>query len=188
MNTRASASAATPASRLRWGFWLVLLAVAAWLAFFGDKTPNPGPRAAAVVNAVAPATAARRPPARTEAVAEPVQALRPRAEPEALARPQADLFAVADWHRPPIPPPPPPGPALAPVEAPVPVPNYRVLGKKQENDTWEVFLGRDDLSFIAREGETLEGLWRVERIEPPSLHLVHLPSRQVRVVAIGEAR
>lgn len=180
---------AAQAQGRRWALLLPLLAGAAWLAVFGDRTPT-GTVQPTRTGAAAPAPAAppaRSTPARRDA-GEPVEALRPRAAPDAAPRPAADLFAVAAWRLPPPPPPPPP-PAAQPKAAPVlPALNYKVLGKKEENNTWEVYLGRDDLTFIARAGETLEGLWRVEQIEPPLMTLLHVPSGQTLKLPIGDPR
>lgn len=180
---------AAPASRRRWALLLPLLGGAAWLAFFGDKTPS-GTVQPTRTTAVVPTPASPPPrgtPMRRDA-AEPVEALRPRAAPDAAPRPAADLFAVAAWRLPP--PPPPPAPAVEqPKATPVlPALNYKVLGKKEENDSWEVFLGRDDLTFIARTGETLEGTWRVEKIEPPLMTLLHVASGQQLKMPIGDGR
>jgi hypothetical protein len=177
----------------RWALWLVLLAVAAWLALFGDKTP---PGAAAPGMLAAPATPAQRsaakpaPPlaaARSTGAVEAIEALQPR-KPAAgeTAPPVADLFRNAIWRAPPPPAPPPP-PFVGPEQVAVPPQPYRVIGKKLQADAWEVFLGRGDASFIARVGDTLEGLWRVEQIEPPTLRFTHLPSGQQQTLDIGAA-
>ncbi len=177
----------------RWVVWLVLLAVAAWLALFGDKTP-PGVAAPAVGAAARLPTqrAATKPPAarvaaRNTAATESIEALLPRklATGE-TAPPVADLFRNAIWRAPPLPPPPAP-PPVGPEQVPVPPQPYRVIGKKLETEAWEVFLGRGDASFIARVGDTLEGAWRVDKIEPPTLSFTHLPSGQKQTLDIGAA-
>lgn len=173
--------------RRRWALLLPLLGGAAWLAFFGDKTPAGTVQPTRTAVATPAPTPVRRTPARRDTT-EPVEALRPRAAPDAAPRPAADLFAVAAWRLPPPPPPPAP-PVEQPKAAPVlPALNYKVLGKKEENDSWEVFLGRDDLTFIARTGETLEGTWRVEKIEPPLMTLLHVASGQQLKMPIGDGR
>jgi len=178
------------AKRRRWALLLPLLGGATWLALFADKTPagaaKPAP-AAAVARAPVSPSPARAPLPRRDA-AEPVEALRPRVTPDTPPRPAADLFAIAAWRLPP-PPPPPPAPVEQPKAAPtLPALNFKVLGKKEENNLWEVYLGRDDLSFIARVGDTLEGLWRVEQIEPPLMTLTHVPSGQTLKLPIGDGR
>lgn len=181
---------AAKSQRRRWAVLVPLLGGATWLALFGDKTPAGvvKPASAAVARPAAAPPAPSRTPAPRRDAAEPVEALRPRVVPDTPPRPAADLFAVAAWRLPP-PPPPPPEPVAQPKAAPpLPALNYKVLGKKEENNLWEVYLGRDDSSFIARAGETLEGLWRVEQIEPPLMTLVHVPSGQQLKLPIGDAR
>jgi len=175
----------------RWLLWLVLLAAAAGLALFGDKTPPGAARLAPA--AAAPAAAVANPVrARPAVVAvEPLQALLPRAPQAAAALPpRADLFATPAWRARPAPPPiakaasvpaaPPPPPRAPPAP-------YRFIGKQFDDAGWQVFLGREDTSFIVRQGDTVEGSWRVERIEPPALSLLHLPTGQAQSLDIGAA-
>lgn len=194
------------AGRVRWRLPLLLagLAVAAWLALFGDKTPAgaPTPRAAsglaptrtvpsqAVVSqrtAVSPARPAPTAtgPGRVVPAAAAIDRLVPRDEllPPA-GGPGRDLFASPP--PPPLPKPvaAPPPVAARPVAPPLP---FRVLGKKLESGTWEVFLGREEGSFIVRAGSLLESNYRVERIEPPSMVLTHLPTGQTQTLMIGDA-
>jgi hypothetical protein len=75
--------------------------------------------------------------------------------------------------------------AAAPVAPPLP---YGFIGKKQEAERWEVFLARGEQTFIAREGEVLEGTYRVDRIDPPALTFTYLPLGQVQTLPIGESR
>jgi len=63
---------------------------------------------------------------------------------------------------------------------------FLYVGKKQDGQGWEVYLVRGDQTFIAREGQTIEGQYKVERIAPPVLTLTYLPLRQAQSVAIGE--
>jgi hypothetical protein len=181
---------------------LALLGVSAWLALFGDKAPaglvqprgmgESQGRAGAASKAQPPGTAVR-PAARAASEPARIEALvlrRSWYEPERA--PAADLFARAAWHvtpPPPPPPPPPAPPAPAPVaEAPpqVPPPNYKVAGKQHDGRKWEVFLLRDENSFVVRSGQVIESTWRVEQIEPPSMTLVHVPTGQQHRIAIGD--
>lgn len=177
----------------RWALWSVLLAVAAWLALFGDKTPPgvaaPGVRGAPVTPTQRSAAKPAAPPAaaRSSGAVEAIEALRPRKPASGeIAPPVADLFRNAIWRAPPPPAAAPP-PLVGPEQVPVPPQPYRVIGKKLQADAWEVFLGRGDASFIARVGDTVEGLWRVEQIEPPTLRFTHLPSGQQQTLDIGAA-
>jgi hypothetical protein len=165
--------------RARWLLWGVLLAGAAWLAVFGDKAPARGE--IALPTRVAAVEAPRAAPA-----SEPVVSLLPRAPStsDGLDRPDAgNPFAPRQWHAPP----PAPAPiAAVPAPAAPPLP-YAFLGKKQEGGAWEVYLARGDQSFVVREGQTLEGQYRVGRIAPPQLELTYLPLGLPQTLAIGEA-
>jgi hypothetical protein len=72
-------------------------------------------------------------------------------------------------------PPPPAAPAeVAAVTAP-PLP-YRYLGHQRDDSGERWFLERDGKAVIAREGDALDDLYRLERVEPNRLWLLHLPT------------
>lgn len=108
----------------------------------------------------------------------------------------ADLFAVQDWRVPVTKPPTTaapvarrsapaaPAPAPPPVAPPLP---FTVLGKKFEDGRWEVFLAARERTYIVREKETIDRLYRVESIAPPNLILTYLPLEERQVLAIGGA-
>jgi hypothetical protein len=60
------------------------------------------------------------------------------------------------------------------------------VGKKQEGSSWEVYLVRGEQTFIAREGQAIDGQYMVERIAPPVLTLTYVPLRQAQSLPIGE--
>jgi len=174
----------------RWWLWIALLGVGGWLALFGDKSPASDSVVQPSPAPPAPATAHSRFAAeRTEAA----DALVPLVPRDALiAKPQGseaggssrDLFSSRSWS----PPPPPPAPA-PPAPPPVaPALPYTFVGKKLEGSSWEVYLTRSDRTFIVREGQLLEGSYRVDKIEPPALTLTYLPLEQAQTLAIGETR
>lgn len=180
---------------------LSLLAVAAYLALFGDNTPYDTPSADVVQSVSTRGTAGSRPAEDTRALAEgrlavsrplvgnatstlEVVALIPRAKliPATIQDQEGrDLFPSLSWT--PLPPKPEtpskPPPPMAP-----PIP-YVHLGKKQESGQWEAYLGRGEEVFIVREGMTLEGLYWVKTINPPTLTLVYLPLKQLQTISIG---
>ncbi|CAB1369757.1 hypothetical protein [Denitratisoma oestradiolicum] len=90
-----------------------------------------------------------------------------------------DLFAPKDW----TPPLPPPAPAGAPSAPPLP---FMFLGKKLEAEQWQVFLGRDERTYVAVEGDTMDELYRIESIRPPILTLRYLPLQQLQTLSIGD--
>lgn len=182
------------ASRRRWRFLLPLLGLAAWLAFSGDKSPD---GAAAVSMPVrqtpAPEPASRSlvpaPKTATGTAPEPIETLVRRdqwiaaAPADKTSAPRRDLFSTRDWN----PPPPAPAPVVeaAPVAPPLP---FAFLGKKLEGGTWEVYLSRGEQTFVVREGQTLDGVYRVDKIAPPALTLTHLPLGQSQTLPIGDTR
>lgn len=166
----------------------MMLLVALWLALWGDKTP-PGAAAvraagSAIATSMSPASVARKdaPPS----PAAPLRIERVRAR-EALiadhsAGPAVDLFTARSWA------PPPPPVAVAPafeVEVAPPLP-FQVLGKKREGDRWEIYLARDGQTFIVHEGSSIDDTYKVGRIAPPTLSIVHVPLGLTQTLDIGD--
>lgn len=182
-------------SQRRWLIWLPLLAVAAWLAFFGDKTPTGKTES---VNAVIPTsrTTTTAPSqnvrsdsgtnAATPATLEALLArdlLYPRVKSNSAG---TDLFASGSWT-------PPPPPRIAPPVLPPPAPTapalpFTYIGKKLEGGSWEVYVARGEQSFVLRPGSMIESTYRVHSIVPPSLSLIYLPLGQTQTLAIGESQ
>jgi hypothetical protein len=167
------------------------LAGAAWLAFFGDKTPA-GNIAEPVVRAanrpaVRPAApSASHATAKAGSVPE-IEALIAREEliggAQAAAGASVALFGSQNWN-PPQPPPPKPAPPPPPTAPPVP---FTYLGKKSEDGKWEVYVGRGDQTLILHENSEIDGTYRVDAIRPPTMTLTYLPLKQSQTLAIGGA-
>ena len=87
---------------------------------------------------------------------------------------------VASAARPVVAMPEPPPPAR--VAPPIP---YTVHGKKLEDGRWDVFLSRQDRTYVARVTVVLDGTYRVEEIRPPNMILTYLPMNKRQTVAIG---
>lgn len=192
MNSAGSSSGAIARHR-RWWLWLPLLAIAAWLALVGDKSPNGG--VAAVSVPVQPRAMNRPDPRPVPRRAAPGSAVKPQsiemllersqliaAAPAASAAARRDLFSTRNWN-----PPPPQPPVAAPPPVAPPLP-FAYLGKKLEGGSWEVYLSRGEQTFNVREGQALESVWRIDRIAPPSMELTYLPMGQGLALAIGEIR
>lgn len=65
--------------------------------------------------------------------------------------------------------------------------SWRVIGKQRTADEgWTVFLARGETTWIVREGDTLEDVYRVTTIKPPTLTLQHLSRKSSRTLDIGE--
>jgi hypothetical protein len=96
---------------------------------------------------------------------------------EGLNRPSRDLFASN------VPPEPRPArKAAAPPEAAAPPPApvappmpYRVAGQVVHDGAPQVVLARDDRVYLVREGDSLDGGYRVESIRADGVTLVYLP-------------
>lgn len=176
-------------SQARWrGVALgAMLLAAGWLAFFGDKTP-PGTLAAVArdsqVPAAAPAGAGGRPaPAAASSPVPHIGRVLPR-ETLITARadgPRVDLFTARSW----APPPPPPMAAVPEVPQAPPLP-FQVLGKKREGPRWEVYLSREGQTFIVHEGSFIDDTYKVDRIAPPTISIVHVPLGQTQTLDIGD--
>jgi hypothetical protein len=180
------------ASRRRWWLWLPLLGVAAWLASFGDKSPNGAAVQVSARTSAVPQGAPRTATSSTAAAAaklEPIEALERRAawsSPRADEGPpqrKRDLFATRNWN----PPPPAPPVAAKPVPVAPPLP-FALVGQKLEGGVWEVYLSRGEETFIAREGQTIAGAYRVDKITPPTLALTYLPLGLSQTLTIGDSR
>ena len=137
-------------------------------------------------------------PSRPAAEGEPVAAVS-RSEPrsstsgplalpsrDGLNRPRGELFAS---NAPPVRPAP---KKAAPeiVEAPAPVAPpmpYRVAGQVVHDGPARVVLARDDRVFFVREGDVLEGGYRVESIKSDAVTLVYVPLDMRQTLAVASA-
>jgi hypothetical protein len=97
---------------------------------------------------------------------------------EGLGRPSRDLFASnappvrEPARKPPVAVKAEPENPPAPVAPPVP---YRVAGQVVHDGPVQVVLARDERVYLVREGDTLEGGYRVESIKPEGVTLVYTP-------------
>jgi hypothetical protein len=173
--------------------WIPLLLVSAGLAAFGDKTSSTGvAEARRVDRSQGPVAAARAPSAvalrgTTENPPTEILALRDRTElipVRSKSQLKRDLFAPATWaSRPPTP----AVKTLPPADPTPPLPSLSFIGKKHEAGSWEVYLTQGAQTLIAREGDTLDGDLRVERIAPPEMILTQPSTGRSMKVDIGDA-
>jgi len=191
--------------------------IAAWLAFFGDKTPSGNVAEPVVQTRSKPATkqtikvtTTPASPADTPAVIPPpsattdttaadtnsrkgktkpaptIDVLLPREQligGSADFKPSDPLFASQSW----VPPPPPPAKPVAPPPPTAPALPFTFIGKKLEDAVWEVYLSKDDHTYIVREKSVVDTNYRVESIKPPTLTLTYLPLNQMQTLTIGGA-
>ena len=102
-----------------------------------------------------------------------------RTAPEAEAE---DIFKGKSWYVPPPPPKPvPPPPPMAP-----PLP-FSYVGKLIDGGKVTVFLARQDRNYTVKQGEIIDGTYRVEEVRPPMMTLLYIPLNQKQSMQIGEA-
>lgn len=100
-----------------------------------------------------------------------------------LGESRAELFSSNSWQPPPakvVAAPPPP----APVAPPLP---YRFAGKFVHGTEHTVMLSKGDLVFPVKEGETLDGVYRVESIGETEVTLIYIPLRQKQTIVVSSA-
>jgi hypothetical protein len=96
---------------------------------------------------------------------------------EGIGQPRGEFFGSRSW----TPPPAPARPQAAPVAAPpvvapaAPPMPYRVAGQVVHDGRAQVVLARDDRVLTVREGDTLDGGYRVESIRADRVTLVYTP-------------
>lgn len=95
----------------------------------------------------------------------------------------ADLFKSKTWYVPP----PPPKPAPPPPPSAPPLP-FTYMGKLLEDGKVTVFLARQDRNYLAREGDTIDGTYRVDEIRAPLMTLTYLPLNIKQTLQIGETK
>jgi hypothetical protein len=166
-------------ARARWmilAIAAVLTLVAARLVGREDEGPPPAARSAA-----APA-AAERPAERLDVDLDRLAARKG-------APPAGDPFKALSWQsvaqeeaRKNAPPPPPPPRPQAP-----PLP-FTYMGKLIEDGRIAVFLTQGDRNHIVRQGDTIDGTYRVDAVTEERLSLTYLPLKQKQELAFGGAQ
>ena len=168
------------APRARWlllGIALALTLVAARLVGREDEGPPPAAPAARTLG-----TASERPSERVEIELDRLAARKGVA-------PASDPFRALTWQsvaqeeaRKNAPPPPPPPPPQAP-----PLP-FTYMGKLIEDGRIVVFLTQGDRNHIVRQGDTIDGTYRVDAVTEQRLALTYLPLKQKQELAFGGAQ
>jgi hypothetical protein len=107
---------------------------------------------------------------------------------EADAGEPVNVFTSKSWYVPPPPPPPPPPPvkvAPAPPTAP-PLP-FTFLGRYADGDKPVFFLVKGDRVLTVKEGDIIDGNYRVDGIAGSTLGLTYLPLNIKQTLDIGGA-
>lgn len=170
--------------------WLVLgallaatLAAATWVR---ERTSAPGAEIVAAAESRAPAGA----PAQTAADSEAPAVGLDKLESRELGKATRDPFATAPprkaTRQPRVetrpapaavaPPPPPSAPPLP----------FVYMGKLIAEGDLSIFLLQGERNLIVREGDTIDSLYRVERISDAGVTLLYLPLNQRQTIVIGE--
>lgn len=100
---------------------------------------------------------------------------------------ETDPFAARSWrdiemeeqrrNAPPAPPPKPQAPPLP----------FIYLGRMVEGDQTVIFLSARDRNYVARVGETLDGVWRVDSIGEQEMSFDYVPLRQKQRLSYASA-
>lgn len=157
------------------GTALVLsLAATGWLGAEEHGSADVAEAVAARPRDTAPADAGARASQAAELRLDPTQ--RP-----AGAEPARDLFAATSWRAQEapakaLPPPPPSAPPLP----------FAYLGKMNYDGAVTVFLSHQDRNLAVREGEVIDGSWRVDSIKGALLTLTYLPLDTRETMHIGD--
>lgn len=166
--------------RLRKAGLAALLAVALALVIADQRGGNSPARGA---NSSGPG--ARSPGAKTgESLQPPAgKQSKPLVLPERLwlGESRSDLFSSYAWQ------PSRPKSGAAPVTPTAPPMPYRFAGKVVRGDEYSIMLSKGDLVFPVKEGETLDGAYRVESIGDDRITLMYLPLRQRESIPVASA-
>lgn len=168
---------------------LPVLAVAAWLAIFGDKSPADKSEA---VSAVAPARSPVGEAAGKNAAAKgEMRGIAPVAPDAsapgavrgdvklALATPSPTNLFVSNAP----PPPPPPPPAVDPEDMPPPPPAFHVIGSVIKDGRFSVFLDKDNQTYVATPGAVIDGN-RVDVVKSDQVQLFNLSTQKTQIIPI----
>lgn len=98
----------------------------------------------------------------------------------------ADAFAARSWAPPPkrlppvaavdLPPPPPPEPPPLP---------YTYLGMLGDGDRTTLFLAQGDHDVAVREGDVVDGVWRLDHVDAQRAQFTYLPLQKPRSLNLG---
>jgi hypothetical protein len=92
-----------------------------------------------------------------------------------------ELFAVKSWYV--APPPPQPAPPPPPSAPPLP---FVYLGKMVNEGKTTVFLTKQDRNYAIKEGDVVDGTYRIDSIKGSTIDLVYIPLDTKQTMAIGE--
>lgn len=85
-----------------------------------------------------------------------------------------------------VPPPPAQTPVANLLPPPKPTPPFRYLGKLLGDDEYQVFLSFQNKNYVLKVGDTIQDMYKVEKIQPPVLALNDISSNTLQEINIGE--
>jgi Cohesin domain len=138
----------------------VLAVAAAWIAIDLRRSPEPTPGKSS-------AEVARQDADTASAAREPSIPAR-----STLGRTGSDLFSVHSW----MPKPKPSAAAASPVAPTAPPLPFRFAGQFYRDSGTEVYLARGEEIFPVKEGDTLDGQYKVEAVTGSEVRFLHVPS------------
>lgn len=159
---------------LLWGSLALTLVAVAWVDFGEDA--GPAKKKTRQVARWAP-TATPAPTAR--AVPDPAAPTLADLARRKYAAGSADLFPARGWQ---------PAAAITPAGpvGPPPLP-FAYIGKLEETGGTVVFLLHAERTLAVRQGNVIDGTYRVEKITPQSIVLRYLPLKQQQSLDLGSA-
>jgi hypothetical protein len=169
-------------ARQRWVVYAIVLLLAVTAVRWAGGQDRAEPRATAAYQAERAERPAREGPATGNAEAMPAVRL-DQLERRAGGAPAGDPFQARSWEPPlpvarrALPPSPPQAPPLP----------FAYLGKLVDGGQTTVFLATPDRNYIVRAGDTLDGRYRVEKIEEDRLALTYLPLDTQQTLPLGAA-
>lgn len=92
-------------------------------------------------------------------------------------KPIRDLFPSQSW----VPPP-------APQAERMPELPFTYIGKLIQDGRTTVYLETQDRHLAVRQGDVIDGVWKVKRVAPPEMTLIYLPLRHEASLDIGRAQ
>ena len=98
------------------------------------------------------------------------------------AEPASYPFSTSSW----LPPPPPPASPAPPTPPAAPTLPYAYLGRIDDAGKIAVLLGQADNSYAVRVGDTVDSVWRIERITDQAIDFIYLPLDARKTLAIGK--
>jgi hypothetical protein len=167
-------------ARQRWVVYAIVLLLALTAVRWAGGQDRAEPRATVAYQAERSARPAREGSATGAAEAAPTVRL-DQLERRAAAAPAGDPFQARSWEpalavvRRNLPPPPPQAPPLP----------FTYLGKMVDGEQTTVFLARQDRNYVVRPGDTLDGSYRVEKIEDDRIALTYLPLGMAQTLAFA---